>query len=48
MKFGRDLHRYQIPEWTDFYLNYRSAETLVKQGSIVSHESKAGTDAAGE
>ena len=30
MKFGQNLHRYQIVEWTPFYIDYQRLKRLYK------------------
>jgi SPX domain protein involved in polyphosphate accumulation len=33
MKFGRNLHRYQIVEWTPFYIDYKVLKRLYKDAT---------------
>ena len=30
MRFGQNLHRYQVVEWAPFYINYRALKQLHK------------------
>ena len=30
MKFGRNLHRYQVVEWAPFYIDYQALKQLFK------------------
>lgn len=30
MKFGHSLHRYQVVEWTPFYIDYKGLKKLYK------------------
>ena len=34
MKFGQNLHRYQIVEWAPFYINYQALKERYK-GAII-------------
>ncbi|KAI9780710.1 MAG: Glycerophosphocholine phosphodiesterase [Peltula sp. TS41687] len=42
MKFGRNLHRYQIPEWAHSYINYNALkklfETAARKGALEGEE----------
>ncbi|WEW59841.1 hypothetical protein PRK78_005322 [Emydomyces testavorans] len=33
MKFGRNFHRYQIPEWTQYYVNYSGLKDVIKRAA---------------
>ncbi|KAH0562731.1 hypothetical protein GP486_002608 [Trichoglossum hirsutum] len=33
MRFGRNLHRFQVPEWAPFYLDYNGSKRLFKNAS---------------
>lgn len=33
MKFGRNLHRYQVVEWTPFYIDYKVLKRLYKDAT---------------
>ena len=47
MKFGRNLPRNQVPEWSSSYINYKALKKLIKSAAeIVKHGGEA--DLAGE
>ena len=38
MKFGRNLHKHQVPLWADSYLDYDGLKTLIKLSRAESSE----------
>lgn len=47
MKFGHNLVRNQVPEWTSYYMNYKGLKKLIKSAAISAEESDKGVDLAG-
>ena len=43
MKFGRNLHRYQVVEWAPFYIDYQALKQLYKAAKslVVDHVEEA-------
>ncbi len=38
MKFGQNLHQYQVVEWTPFYIDYKVLKKLYKAATKVAVE----------
>jgi hypothetical protein len=34
MRFGRNLHQYQVPAWADAYISYKRLKVFVKAGQV--------------
>jgi hypothetical protein len=47
MKFGHNLPRNQVPEWADFYINYKGLKKLIKNAADASKDGSA-PDLAGK
>lgn len=47
MKFGQNLHRYQIVEWTPFYIDYNVLKKLYKVATSLAIERGENADLAG-
>lgn len=47
MKFGQNLHRYQIVEWTPFYIDYNGLKKLYKVATNHAIEQGENADFAG-
>ncbi|EAT77585.1 hypothetical protein HBH56_208640 [Parastagonospora nodorum] len=41
MKFGHNLPRNQVPEWADFYINYKGLKKLIKNAADASKDGSA-------
>ena len=41
MKFGHNLPRNQVPEWADFYINYKGLKKLIKNAAEASKDGSA-------
>ena len=38
MKFGRNLPRNQVPEWSSSYINYKGLKKLIKTASEITKQ----------
>ena len=47
MKFGANLPRNQVPEWSTHYINYKGLKKLIKSIANVTEENEL-ADTAGE
>ena len=47
MKFGHNLSRNQVPEWTSAYINYKGLKKLIKSASEASRQDGS-ADTAGK
>lgn len=47
MKFGQNLSRNQVPEWSAFYINYKGLKKLIKSAQR-SADADGEPDLAGE
>ena len=47
MKFGRNLPRNQVPEWSTSYIQYKALKKLIKS-AVKSTERGDGADTAGQ
>lgn len=47
MKFGRNLSRNQVPEWSSSYINYKGLKKLIKSAAEAAKQ-EANVDLAGE
>lgn len=47
MKFGLNLHRYQIVEWIPFYINYNGLKKLYKLAAKLAIERGENADFTG-
>lgn len=48
MKFGRFFHRYQLPEWAPFYVNYNAFKARIKAACLSAHEQRTSVDFTGK
>ena len=44
MKFGHGLHRYQVVEWTPFYIDYKVLKALFKKAAKAGVEREEDAD----
>jgi SPX domain protein involved in polyphosphate accumulation len=47
MKFGHNLHRYQVVEWTPFYMDYKGLKKLFKVATKCAADSGKDADFTG-
>lgn len=47
MKFGQNLHRYQVVEWTPYYINYNGLKKLYKLAAKLAIEQGENADLTG-
>lgn len=47
MKFGRNLHRYQVLEWTPFYIDYQALKQLYKAAKSLAVDCAGDADLTG-
>jgi glycerophosphodiester phosphodiesterase len=47
MKFGRNLHRFQVPEWAPYYIDYNGSKKLFKSASKSAVERAVDADFTG-
>jgi hypothetical protein len=47
MRFGRDVHLHQIPEWADFYIDYNGLKSLLKLATKTAVEQQRPADLTG-
>ena len=47
MKFGQNLHRYQVVEWTPFYIDYKGLKKLYRLATKVAVERGEDADFTG-
>ncbi|MCJ1438901.1 Glycerophosphocholine phosphodiesterase [Xylographa pallens] len=47
MRFGRDFHRYRVPEWTAFYTDYNYTKNFYNTTRIRAHQDERNLDLTG-
>ena len=47
MKFGRNLHRYQVVEWSPFYIDYQALKQLYKTANCLALDTEEDADLTG-
>lgn len=47
MKFGRNLHRYQVVEWTPFYIDYQALKGVYKVAKSLAADQGEDADLTG-
>ena len=47
MKFGRNLHRYQVVEWAPFYIDYQALKQLYKVANRLALDTGEDADLTG-
>ncbi len=47
MKFGRNLPRNQVPEWSLSYINYKALKKLIKNATLAAKDDST-VDTAGQ